>query len=199
MLLVIIVGIICYIIGSIPTGYLVGKIVSKIDIRKYGSGNIGATNVFRTLGVKSAIFVLIVDFMKGFVCAQFISTILVPTYLNHDVAKIICGLCAIIGHNWTIFLNFKGGKGVATTLGVFLALAPLEIGISSIVFLTVVLISKYVSLGSVVSSIIFSILLIIFKKPSYILFAGILATAFIIIRHTSNIKRILQGKENAIW
>lgn len=199
MFLIILTIIICYIIGSVPTGYLVGKIFFRIDIRQCGSGNIGATNVFRTLGVIPGILVLIIDFIKGFICTQYVSTLLISNLQNIEILRIICGMCSIIGHNWTIFLNFKGGKGVATSIGVFLALTPVELGISSIVFLLVVLITRYVSLGSIVSSIAFLILILIFKKSLYIVLFATLATTLIIIRHISNIKRILEGKENAIW
>ncbi|MFH1825096.1 MAG: glycerol-3-phosphate 1-O-acyltransferase PlsY [Candidatus Firestonebacteria bacterium] len=208
MFLIILTMIICYILGSVPTGYLVGKIFFKIDIRQQGSGNIGATNVIRTLGVIPGILVLIIDFVKGFICTQYVSILLisslpctdmVPGSQNIEVLSIICGICAIIGHNWTIFLNFKGGKGVATSMGVFLALTPFELGISAIVFLLVVLITRYVSLGSIISSVAFLVSILIFKKSLYIVLFGALATILIIIRHISNIKRILEGKENAIW
>ena len=188
--------ILCYLIGSIPTGYIIGKIIFKSDIRKLGSKNIGATNVFRTLGKTAGIFVLLFDILKGLICVLVIYKLFVIMEIN--TAKIICGLIAIVGHNWTIFLNFKGGKGVATSVGVFLALTPVEIGICFAVFLLIVIISRYVSLGSIISSLTFIILVYIFKRPMPIILFSIFTALIIVIKHVQNIKRLMKGTENEI-
>ena len=121
----VIVIVLSYIIGSIPTSFIAAKILKGIDIREYGSKNIGATNVYRTLGLLPALFVLAIDIGKGLIAVVFISQLSIigtDSVVNQELIKIIVGIFAIIGHNWTMFLSFKGGKGVATSAGVFLVL-----------------------------------------------------------------------------
>ena len=192
--------IIAYLLGSIPTSYLMGRILKKIDIRKFGSGNIGATNAFRVLGVKVGISTLIIDVAKGFFAIQ------LGKYLLEnpdDLILIFIGLAVILGHIFTIFLKFKGGKGVATSTGVFIALIPIPVFITLVVFILTVWISKYVSLGSLIAALtLFITELIININNSFaeieILILIFIITVFIIIRHRENIKRILKGNENKI-
>ncbi len=192
--------IIAYLLGSIPTSYLMGRILKKIDIRKFGSGNIGATNAFRVLGVKVGILTLIIDVAKGFFAIQLGKYILE----NPDnLFLIFIGLAVILGHIFTIFLKFKGGKGVATSAGVFIALIPIPVFITLVVFILTVWISKYVSLGSLIAALtLFITELIININNSFaeieILILIFIITVFIIIRHRENIKRILKGNENKI-
>ncbi|HCJ66702.1 MAG TPA: acyl-phosphate glycerol 3-phosphate acyltransferase [Elusimicrobia bacterium] len=179
-----------YFLGSIPTGYLVGKFSQGIDIRKYGSGNIGATNVLRTLGKKAAIFTLLFDFAKGYI----------PTLLAEQkfqgLFPFLVGIMVIFGHTWTIFLKFRGGKGVATTAGVFLALFPLPTLSTVVVFTLLVILTGYISVGSMGSA-LFLPLSVWFFEHSFIL---TLVTSFIsfliIFNHRQNIQRLIQGKEN---
>jgi len=189
-----------YLIGSIPTSYLFGITLKGIDLRQQGSGNVGATNALRVLGSGIGITTLIIDIGKGFL-AVFISKIIVPDI--SDLMLILIGMAAIFGHIFTIFLKFKGGKGVATSAGVFIALAPLATLITFIIFFTVVWISKYVSLGSLLGAVtLFTIELIINIKNSFqhyqiLIFVGIIGL-FIFIKHKANIKRIINGEENKI-
>ena len=192
--------IIAYLLGSIPTSYLMGRILKKIDIRKFGSGNIGATNAFRVLGVKVGILTLIIDVAKGFFAIQLGKYILENP---DDLILIFIGLAVILGHICTIFLKFKGGKGVATSAGVFIALIPIPVFITLVVFILTVWISKYVSLGSLLAALtLFITELIININNSFaeieILILIFIITVFIIIRHRENIKRILKGNENKI-
>ncbi len=189
-----------YILGSIPTSFLMGKIIKGIDIRKYGSGNVGATNALRVLGTKIGIITLAIDIAKGFFAIQ-LGKILV--FDPSNLALILIGLFAISGHIFTIFLKFKGGKGVATASGVFIALTPVPVVFALIVFVLTVWICKYVSLGSMLAAVtLFVIELIInirnsFEEKELLIFIFFI-TVFIIVRHKANIKRIIDGNENRI-
>lgn len=197
MLIIILAIIAAYLIGSIPTGLVFGKLLKGIDIRDYGSGNIGATNVFRVIGKIPGIIVLIIDILKGFA-----PVLMIPHLVNVPVSKglfsVLIGAAAISGHNWTVFSRFKGGKGVATGAGVFLALNPIAVGITLALFFVLVALTKYISLGSVCSAVILPVLLMLFKSPlEYILF-GLIMSLIVIWRHKENIKRLLRGTENKI-
>ncbi|MCD4795722.1 MAG: glycerol-3-phosphate 1-O-acyltransferase PlsY [Candidatus Cloacimonetes bacterium] len=189
-----------YIIGSIPTSFLMGKIIKGIDIRKYGSGNVGATNALRVLGTKIGIITLVIDIAKGFFAVQ-LGKILISDPSN--LALILIGLFAISGHIFTIFLKFKGGKGVATAAGVFIALTPVALGIALLVFVITVWISKYVSLGSMLAAVTLLVIELIinirnsFEDKELLIFIFFI-TVFIIVRHKANIKRIIDGNENRI-
>jgi glycerol-3-phosphate acyltransferase PlsY len=196
-----------FVIGGIPFGYLAGLIVLKDDIRKYGSGNIGATNTWRTLGWKCGVIVLILDALKGLLptllSAQFIAE-------GFDTAKIeplqvATGLCAIAGHMFPIWLSFRGGKGVATALGVVLVLAPIASAAAFGIFLVSLGLWKMVSLSSILSAVTFSAVYFVLRRGSELggsslpmtLFA-IVVPALIVWRHRSNIARIVQGTERKI-
>ncbi len=189
-----------YIIGSIPTSFLMGKIIKGIDIRKYGSGNVGATNALRVLGTKIGIITLVIDIAKGFFAVQ-LGKILISDPSN--LALILIGLFAISGHIFTIFLKFKGGKGVATAAGVFIALTPVALGIALLVFVITVWISKYVSLGSMLAAVTLLVIELIinirnsFEEKELLIYIFFI-TVFIIVRHKANIKRIIDGNENRI-
>ena len=197
---IILCSILSYLLGSIPTSFLMGKLMKGIDIRKHGSGNVGATNALRVLGTKIGIITLLIDIVKGFFAVQ-IGKQLVSEPTN--LFLIGTGLLAIIGHIFTIFLKFKGGKGVATSTGVFIALSPLPIAIALIVFVVTVWISKYVSLGSMVAALVFFLLELMvnvrnrFANVELLIFIFLLMV-FIIVRHKTNIKRIIDGNENRI-
>jgi len=189
-----------YILGSIPTSYIFGITLKGVDLRKHGSGNVGATNALRVLGTGIGIVTLILDIAKGFL-AVFIGRLIVPEI--SDLMLILIGMAAISGHIFTIFLKFKGGKGVATSAGVFIALTPLATLITFVVFIMVVWISKYVSLGSLVGALtLFIIELILninnsFEHYQILIFVGVICL-FIFVRHKANIGRIINGNENKI-
>ena len=189
-----------YILGSIPTSYIMGKLIKGIDIRDFGSGNVGATNASRILGTKVGVFTLVIDIGKGFLAVS-IARLIIPE--PTDLIIIFTGLFAIIGHIFTIFLKFKGGKGVATSAGVFIALVPIPIAIALFVFIVAVWQSKFVSLGSILAALtLFSAELTInllnsFEELEFLIFTFVIAF-FITIRHKSNIQRLINGNENKI-
>jgi glycerol-3-phosphate acyltransferase PlsY len=181
--------VLAYLLGAIPVGYLVGTYWKKIDIRQYGSGNIGTTNAFRILGTGPALVVLGGDLLKG----------VIPTYLalqyGSPVLGVVVGLLAMAGHNWSVFLGFKGGRGVATGAGVVLALTPQILLIALIVFIMVAAISRYVSLASILGALTVLILLIYFREPLPFILFGLAASTFVIVRHIPNMKRLAAGTE----
>lgn len=185
--------ILSYIIGSIPNGLILGKAVWKTDLREHGSHNIGATNAWRTIGKTAGISIFLLDMLKGVLGAG------LGIYLGGSaVAGIICGILAIAGHSWSIFLKFKGGKSVSTGLGVIAMLMPMVTGIVFAVWLVIVLITKYVSLGSIVAAALVPVLACAFGMPMEYIVFGALAAVFIIYRHKSNIGRLLNGTESKI-
>lgn len=184
-----------YLLGSIPNGYIFGKQFAGKDIRNYGSGNVGATNVARVAGYKVGLLVAILDITKGFLSVYIAKSFLLPEYSMTFV--FIAAILAIIGHNWSMFLSFQGGKGVATSVGVILSLFPMSFIVLFIVWITMIFITKMVSVGSILGAISLpiSILFIYSSESSYIIF-GIIIAALVIFSHRSNIKRILKGNEN---
>ncbi len=212
----IIVAVAAYLLGSIPTGYLVAK-AKGIDIRKTGSGNIGATNAMRVLGKPAGIFVLLVDAAKGF-GACFLAALIYTCYFyqfnglhpttdampfpSPKIANyfiLIAGIFAVLGHNYTCWLKFKGGKGIATTAGVYLALAPIALGIAFAIFILALLTTRYVSVSSILAAIALPAAVWILQPHN--LFLGIVTTALgalAIYKHKSNIQRLMQGTENRL-
>lgn len=188
---IVLVIIICYLLGSIPFGYIIGKLFKKTDIREYGSGNIGTTNAFRILGPSLASLVLIGDISKG------IFSIYLVRFLNIDnlFILIIAGLAVICGHDWSLFLRFKGGKGVATTFGVIFSF-NLVISILAVIFWIIIIIfTKYASLASISSLTAVVIFMMLLKQPyEYVIFS-IIILILTIFRHKENIKRLRLGKE----
>lgn len=187
-----------YLIGSIPWGLIVGKVGFKIDIRTEGSGNIGTTNIFRILGPFAGAIVLLGDVLKGVfvvwlgkaVFTDFATSAIQASFL------LTTSIAVIIGHNWSIYLKFTGGKGIATSLGVLLMLFPVTTLFLFVVWLLVVGITRYVSLGSIIIAILFPVLVILFYWGNYPYIAFSLVTSImVILRHRSNIQRLLQGKE----
>lgn len=207
MLEFILVLILSYFIGSFPTAIITGKLLKKIDIRDYGSGNAGATNVFRVLGWKAGIVVLIIDIFKGFVPVFWLINLIPDINLSLELRlyyQILIGLAAIAGHIWSIFANFRGGKGVGTAAGVFLGLQPYPVLICLLVFIAVVIRTRYVSLGSITSALLLSFILIVQKfilqadVPVVMLLLALLLSILIIITHRENIHRLVHGQENKI-
>ncbi|MFH0948448.1 MAG: glycerol-3-phosphate 1-O-acyltransferase PlsY [Elusimicrobiota bacterium] len=186
-----------FLLGSIPNAYLIAKIFYGIDICNHGSGNPGATNVWRIIGKIPGSITSLFDVLKGFL-PVFISRNL-PTYGNFNEPSLtipmLAGFCAVAGHIWTPFLKFRGGKGVATGYGVFLGLAPLSAMFSLIVFLIVLATTKYVALGSITAAISLPIFLYFFNEPVITRYVSILIAVIIIWRHKSNIKKIFAKTE----
>lgn len=183
--------ILSYLIGSISFALVIGKVFYKKDIREYGSGNLGATNAYRVLGIKAGIIVAIADILKGtFAC-------LLPILLGATISPIICGLLAILGHIFSVFAKFKGGKAVATATGVFLFLTPLGVLAGFTSFVLTLIFTKYVSLSSILACITLFIYSIIFEEK-IIIALSLLISASIIVLHRQNIKRLISGTENKI-
>ncbi len=203
MLWIILGILISYLIGSIPTAYIFGRVLKGIDIRKFGSGNVGATNALRVLGKPVGIYVLVLDILKGLVVVTLLGDSLISKNRNisDQTTRLLLGVSSIVGHNWTIFLRFKGGKGMATTLGVLLGLSVKVAGIKAIfalvilTWLIVFIIARIVSLASVLSSITLPLYMFLFKQPRTLIYTSILLSVFIILRHKPNLKRLFQGKE----
>ena len=189
----IIAAVLAYFLGSFTTGFLTGKWLCGIDIRQYGSKNIGTTNMFRTLGVYPASIVLIVDILKGVLSVVF------AMYLTPNIGvHLLAAALAIVGHNYSCWLGFKGGRGVATSLGILLTLMPLTSLLVFAVWALIVFITRYVSLGSIIGAALTPILAYYFEYDLKIqLFSGFMAL-LVIVGHKDNIKRLLTGTENKI-
>lgn len=198
----IILVVFAYLIGSIPTSIWISKSVFDIDIRDFGSGNAGATNTFRVLGSKWGSIVMFVDVTKGVIATSLY--VLIPFYLTNELARtnfmIGLGLAAVLGHIFPIWANFKGGKGVATLLGMALAIQPTVAFLCLIVFLITLISTRFVSLSSMLAGVAFMVfILFIFKEKetSYRIFA-IMVAGMVILTHQKNIGRLLKGTENKV-
>jgi len=207
MLLTIAALLISYFVGSIPTAYIFGKLLKGIDIRKVGSGNVGATNALRVLGKGPGIAVLILDIFKGFLVVFFLGNYFAdkPVLLEAQNMRILMGLLCICGHNWTVFLRFKGGKGIATTFGVLLGLALKVSGLNAVIGLLILtwfiifFVFRMVSLASICSAVVFPVFSFLFRLPPVLIFLSLLLSVFVIIRHKENLSRIFQGKEPRLY
>ncbi|EKW98510.1 hypothetical protein D271_05860 [Ligilactobacillus saerimneri 30a] len=188
---IIIMIIIGYLLGSIPSGVWIGKYFFNKDIRNYGSGNMGTTNTFRVLGKKAGITVLLLDMLKGSLTA------LLPFFFGVHVNALLIGLSAILGHAFPIFAGFKGGKAVATSVGVLLVYNPLFFVIAWVFFLTTLYLTSMVSVASMVGFTLLSIVSFFFQDRLLTTVAVVL-TIFVFIRHWSNIERIKNGTENMV-
>ncbi|WP_337019868.1 glycerol-3-phosphate 1-O-acyltransferase PlsY [Oceanobacillus massiliensis] len=184
-------GIIAYLLGSIPSALIVGKAGYKVDIREHGSGNLGATNTFRVLGMKAGIIVTLADILKG------TAATLIPLLFDADVYILAIGLLAVVGHTYPIFARFKGGKAVATSSGIILGIYPLLFALMIATFLITLYLSKYVSLSSIITGVISLFISFFFHDIGLIIIISLL-TAFVIYRHKENIKRIKNGTEPKI-
>jgi glycerol-3-phosphate acyltransferase PlsY len=211
----VIVVLLSYIVGSIPTSVMLSKWRHGFDIRSKGSGNAGGTNVFRVLGWKSGIFVIVVDGLKGVVATTVVARLFwdptLPFY-NHTpfddftIIQMICGGAAVIGHVWTMFAGFKGGKGIATGSGMLIGIAPTEFAVSIAVFLIILFAFRYVSLGSIMAAASFPLSLIIrynilsdeIHSYKTLVFFSTGIALFLIYSHRANIKRLIDGTERKI-
>ncbi|MBU5245996.1 glycerol-3-phosphate 1-O-acyltransferase PlsY [Bacillus halotolerans] len=180
--------ILAYLIGSIPSGLIVGKLAKGIDIREHGSGNLGATNAFRTLGVKAGSVVIAGDILKGTLAAA------LPYLMHVDIHPLLAGVIAVLGHVFPVFAKFKGGKAVATSGGVLLFYAPLLFITMVAVFFIFLYLTKFVSLSSMLTG-IYTVIYSLFVHDRYLLIVVTLLTVFVIYRHRANIKRIINKTE----
>lgn len=186
---------IAYLIGGVPIGLMIGKIFRGIDVREFGSGNIGASNVWRTLGPRLGVTVFVLDVIKGFA----------PVFFTHHrlphaaLLTVLVGIAAILGHNFSPFLKFRGGKGVATSLGVAIGLAPLAAAIGFAAWGLVLYATKFISVSSILGTIVTTTLIWNFNDRAlpYLLFAAV-AITFVIFTHRSNLKRLRAGTEPKI-
>jgi acyl phosphate:glycerol-3-phosphate acyltransferase len=182
--------IIAYLLGSIPFGYIVVKHSHGTDIRSVGSGNIGATNVYRK-SRGAGIATLILDAAKGYVA------VLAVAWLTRDTGwQAMAAVAAILGHMFTVFLSFKGGKGVATACGAYLALSPQAVALTVVVFIAVAALTRYVSLASIAAAASFPLAVYLRGEPNEVLTAAIIGAALIVAKHHQNIHRLLTGTEN---
>ena len=209
----IIVAVAAYLLGSIPTGYLVAK-AKGIDIRAAGSGNIGATNAMRVLGKPAGIFVMIVDAAKGYVAVAWLAPHVFINFASSELwmkptglpainqhlanAHILAGIFVVLGHNYTCWLKFKGGKGIATTAGVYLALAPVALLIALAVFILSIVITRYVSVGSILAAAVLPVAVWFTRENLFLESVTIALCAMAIYKHKSNIKRLMAGTESRV-
>jgi len=182
-----------YLVGSIPNGLILGKLLWNIDLREHGSHNIGATNAWRTIGKQAGVAIFLLDLLKG-VFGVWLGGVMSGTPL----ALVLGGIFAIIGHSWSFLLHFKGGKGVATGLGVILMLMPVPSLLIFAVWFFIVKVTGYVSLGSIVGAALVPIFAWIFGMPGATIGFGFIAAIFVIYRHKENIQRLLTGTESKI-
>lgn len=193
--------IISYLLGAIPTAYIYGKVVKGIDIRRHGSGNVGATNVFRVLGKGAGVIVLICDVLKGTLAVSVIADVFGTTEVIH---RVILALVVVSGHNWTVFLNFRGGKGIATSLGALIGLAIRVAAIRPVLVWTVgvwmvgFLATGYVSVSSIAASVFLPLIMAGTNQPIEIICMGVVFCLFVVLRHRPNIKRLLSGQESRV-
>ena len=205
-----VVILLAYLFGSFPTGYLAGKLLKGIDIREVGSGSTGATNVLRTLGKIPGAFVLLIDALKGGLAINLCYALfsiattqnLIPPIVNIEIWQpylvTLAGLAALLGHSKSIFLGFTGGKSVASGVGILLAISW-QVGLSTLgVFAVVIAISRIVSLSSIAGAVAVSILMVIFHQPLAYILLGFAGGLYVIIRHRTNIERLIAGTEPKI-
>jgi len=182
-----------YALGSVPTGLWLGLWLRKVDIRDHGSRNIGATNTLRVLGKKLGAIALLGDMAKGVV-----AVLLLARLSDWEYAPIACGLAAILGHTFSVFIRFKGGKGVATSAGVFFGLAPVPMAIALGVFIATFLATRMVSAGSILAAVAMGIAVFAVPTDDIVRGIAVVVVLLIIFRHRDNIRRIAQGKENKL-
>ncbi|WP_274651662.1 glycerol-3-phosphate 1-O-acyltransferase PlsY [Paenibacillus humicola] len=182
-----------YLLGSISFSILIAKWVKGIDIRSYGSGNAGATNTLRVLGKGPAVFVFLLDIGKG------VAAVWIGHWLTTgDWGPVLCGLAAIAGHNWPVYFGFRGGKGIATTVGAVATLAFVPALIAGVLTISIIAITRYVSLGSLAFALLTPIFIWLQHKPMALLWASLVICVFAFIRHRSNIVKLLNGTENKL-
>jgi acyl phosphate:glycerol-3-phosphate acyltransferase len=187
-----------YLLGAIPTSYLVSRGIARIDLRQRGSGNLGATNLYRVLGWRYAVPVALFDIAKGAVPVLVFAPQVQATGLAPLPIALACGVAAILGHVFSIFVGFRGGKGVATAAGVMLGLAPLAVGVAALVWAVILLLTGYVSLASITAAVVlpFAVYLLDNSPSPPLLWVSLGVAAGVVVLHRQNIQRLLKGTEN---
>jgi glycerol-3-phosphate acyltransferase PlsY len=185
-----------FFLGAIPTSFCIGKWVGHFDIREQGSGNVGTTNINRTLGTKWGFFVLFFDSFKGIVTVWILPQLIFSTQFPLETTQALYGLGAITGHVWTPFLGFNGGKGVATSLGVFALLSWTSTLIAVVVFIISVKITRYISAGSIIAVVIVPPIMLLLHEPKIYLVLSMVISVIIVKKHKENLKRLALGQEN---
>lgn len=214
MLNLVFVVVLSYLVGSIPTSIILSKLVKGIDIRQHGSGNAGGTNVFRVLGWKWGVLTIILDAVKGAIAVIVVARLYLDNFPFSNITpfddftlvQIFCGIGAVIGHIWTVFAGFRGGKGIATALGFLLTLVTIDMLLALIVFTITVSLSRYISLGSLAAAVSLPIILVVRENIFGVEIQGyqtllpfiIGLVLLVIYTHRKNIDRILKGSENKI-
>lgn len=188
----VLVSVLAYLTGNFATAYLVSKAAAKIDIRSYGSGNAGSTNVLRVLGAKAAVITFAGDALKGAIA------VLIGGYIAGSYGQALAGFFVVIGHNWPIVLKFKGGKGIATTIGLMIPIDPLMVLVIVAAGVTLIAVTRYVSLGSLSGIVIFPIAMIITQKPFEYITMSIILSVMAVYRHRNNISKLIKGNESKI-
>ncbi|MGE4357498.1 MAG: glycerol-3-phosphate 1-O-acyltransferase PlsY [Candidatus Omnitrophota bacterium] len=188
--------ILAFFIGSFPTGYIITKLLKKTDIRQEGSGNIGATNVWRVTGKIPGVLVLIVDILKGYLVVKYLALCepISSTFSTLE-ERIILGFAVILGHTFSVFLKFKGGKGVATSAGVIFALEPRIFFICVVIWMIVFIVFRYVSLASITTAVLLPFILLITNRPFIYIMFGVFLALLVSYKHLSNIRRLILGNE----
>ena len=183
-----------YLLGAIPTSYLAGRVFRGIDLREHGSRNLGATNLYRVLGWRYAVPVGLFDAAKGLVPVL----VFAPQVSSSELFALVCGVTAVLGHAFSVFVGFRGGKGVATAAGVMLGLAPVALAAAAVVWAVLVYTTGYVSLGSIVAAAVFPLAVAVLEPPDQplVLWLDVAVAAAIIWFHRGNIRRLLNGTEN---
>ena len=182
-----------YFVGAIPTSYIAGRVTRGIDLRQHGSGNLGATNAYRVLGWRAALPIFLVDILKGFLPVLLFPRIDGETHFAWALAY---GVAAILGHVYSIYVGFRGGKGVATSAGVFLALAPVAVLLSLLIWIALVATTGYVSLASITAAAAMPLLILATGARLEVLVLSLLLAAFVIFAHRANIRRLRRGEEH---
>lgn len=193
--------VIAYLIGSSPTSFLFARMLKGIDIRNVGSGNAGATNVLRSVGKIPALATLIIDMLKGTLAVTLVADYFYRFNidLQCDAYKGIMALTVVCGHIWSVFLKFKGGKGVATTLGVAIGLTPMALVPTALIWILVFYITNFVSLASIMALLLFPAIACILKYPFYLILSSVAICSISIFKHKDNVTRLVRGVENKTY
>lgn len=191
-------AVIGYLLGSVNTSLVVGKLIYNTDVRQYGSGNAGATNTLRTLGKTAALLVVIGDSLKGILACLMGRWLAGETSAGVYAGEYLAGIMAVIGHNWPLYFGLRGGKGVMTAFAVALMLSPMAALICLLLFIVTVAITRYVSLGSMIGGAAFPAVAWLTDGNPYLVLTGVLLAVLIIFRHASNIKRLVDGNEKKL-
>lgn len=202
----IIIILLAYFLGAIPFGLIIARWLGKVNITEHGSGNIGSTNVLRTVGTKAGLLVLFLDVLKGFIAVMLAKVIMGESFImvgsypvNWQVAHVVAAMTVMAGHNWSVYIKFRGGKGVAAYFGGWLAMSPIAVAFGAVILFATVFITRYMSRGSILAAlgilILQMLLIIFFNTPPIYLVYSLLAAIVIIVQHRRNIQRLQSGTE----